>query len=111
MIRRLAALLLATSVLHFSVVPAAAACSMHESSVPAAGHEGMDHGDDEPQAPCHAPGAPDCQVPASCTPTLSIIEESGTMVSPAIAHVTIAPAVTERPLSRSTAPEPPPPKA
>ncbi|HET9452938.1 MAG TPA: hypothetical protein VFO66_01540 [Gemmatimonadaceae bacterium] len=103
--------MLAASVLHLSVVPAAGACSMHDASVPAAGHEGMDHGDGTPQPPCHAPGAAECQIPASCTPTLSAIEVSGSMAAPAIAHVTIAAAVTERPLSRSTAPEPPPPKA
>src|SRR5688572_6642601 len=100
--------------LHLDVARADAACAMHGEGAPAASHEGMDHHAGAPadEAPCDRPDSPQsCQSFASCAPAVSVTEEAGTTLSPAIVHVTITPAVAERPLSRSTAPEPPPPKA
>lgn len=114
MIRRLIALLLAFALLHLSVGRVDAACAMHGRDAPATGHEGMQHDGAAPadETPCQTPVSPDCcQALASCAPMLSMDDGSDTITAPAIVHVTIAAAVSERPLSRSTAPEPPPPKA
>jgi hypothetical protein len=113
-IRRLVSLLLAVAMLHLTVARVDAACAMHDGAATQSSHEGMQHGDaDAPaeKAPCETPAAPDCcQALASCAPVLSIAEGAD-VITPLIVHATIAAAVSERPLSRSTAPEPPPPKA
>ena len=99
--------------LHLSVARADA-CAMHDSAPAGSSHDGMQHGDGgapAEQAPCDTPSAPEgCQALASCAPVLSVAEayEATTAL---IAHAPIAAAVSERPLSRSRAPEPPPPKA
>ena len=112
MIRRPIALLLALVMLHLTVARADAVCAMHHEA-PATAHEGMDHGGAPAEkAPCDAPmSAEYCQTLASCAPVLSLNEALGAIAAPAIVPTTIALAVVERPLSRSTAPEPPPPKA
>ena len=113
MIRRTVALLLALAMLHLNVERADAACAKHQDA-PAADHEGMQHGADAPadQTPCETPASPDCcQALASCAPVLGIDAGSTTISSSTIVPMTIVAAVIERPLSRSTAPEPPPPKA
>jgi hypothetical protein len=113
-IRRLVALSLAVAMLHLSVARVDAACAMHDSAPAATSHEGMQHADaDAPaeEAPCDTPASPDCcQALASCAPALSLAEGAN-VVTLLIVHATIAAAVSERPLSRSRAPEPPPPKA
>ena len=111
--RRLVALLLALALLHLNVERVDAACATHHPA-PAAGHEGMHHDGSAPteRTPCDTPVSSDCcQALASCASVLSLDAGSDTMASPAIVPLTIAAAVSERPLSRSTAPEPPPPKA
>jgi hypothetical protein len=112
-IRRLIALLLAVAMLHLNVERADAACALHHDA-PAAGHEGMQHGAEAPvdETPCETPASPDCCAAlASCAPVLGLDASSVTISSAAIVPMTIVAAVIERPLSRSTAPEPPPPKA
>ena len=113
--RRLVALSLAVAMLHLSVARVDAACAMHDGAATESSHEGMQHADaDAPaeEAPCDTPASsPDCcQALASCAPALSLAEGAD-VVTPLIVHATIAAAVSERPLSRSRAPEPPPPKA
>jgi hypothetical protein len=86
---------------------------MHDHDAQAADHAGMQHHGGAPakQAPCENPASHDCShALASCGPMLTIAQGVESVLSPAIAHVTIAAAVSERPLSRSVAPEPPPPK-
>ena len=112
MIRRLAALLLATAVFHLSVARADAACAMPQHDAPAADHEGMDHGagPTTEETSCETPLSECCQALVSCAPTLSFSEARLVTDLPTV-HMTVVSAVIERPLSRSTAPEPPPPKA
>jgi hypothetical protein len=113
-IRPLVALLLAVAMLHLSVARVDAECAMHDVAPAGSDHAGMDHGEGNAPAeetPCDTPSSPDCcQSLASCAPVLSIAEGAD-VIAPLIVHATISAAVIERPLSRSTAPEPPPPKA
>lgn len=115
MIKRLSAVVLAFTMLHLTVALANADCSMHEHDAAAGAHAGMHHdGGHAPaeKTPCDTPVAPKCcQALVSCAPILAIDEGSEVVTTVAIAHAPIAAAVSERPLSRSTAPEPPPPKA
>ena len=113
MIRRLVAPLLAFAMLHLNVARVDATCAMHDHDAASTSHAGMQHDAGAPaeETACETPASPECCLAlASCAPTLGADEES-TSVTAAIVHMTIAAAVTERPLSRSTAPEPPPPKA
>lgn len=100
--------------LHLSVARVDAACAMHDGAAPESSHDGMQHGDGgapAEQAPCDTPSAPECcQALASCASILSVAEGADG-VTPLIVHATIAAAASERPFSRSSAPEPPPPKA
>ena len=102
--------------LHLSVARVDAACAMHDGAATESSHEGMQHADadaDAPaeKAPCDTPASSDCcQALASCAPILSMAEDSDA-TTPRIAHAPIAAAVSERPLTRARAPEPPPPKA
>jgi hypothetical protein len=85
---------------------------MNDHDAPAGDHEGMDHGAGATteETPCDTPLSECCRALVSCAPILSFSEARPVADLP-IVHVTIAAAVIERPLSRSTAPEPPPPKA
>jgi len=102
------------AMLHLSVARVDAACAMHDGAPAESSHEGMQHGDAHAPAekvPCETPASADCcQALASCAPALGIAEGAD-VVTPLIVHATIAAVVSERPLSRSRAPEPPPPKA
>lgn len=109
--RRLFALVLAFAMLHLSVARADAVCEMHGHDAPVASHEGMQHDAPPEDASCESPLSPDCcQAVVSCAQLLGL-SETRSIANAAIVHVTIAAAVTERPLSRFVAPETPPPKA
>lgn len=109
--RRLIALVIAFAMLHLSVARADAVCEMHGHGAPATSHEGMQHDVPAEDASCETPLSPDCcQAVVSCAPVLDL-SESRSVANTAIVHMAIAAAVIERPQSRSTAPEPPPPKA
>lgn len=111
-IRRLTALLLASAVLHLSVARADADCDMHTHDAPATGHEGMHHDASAPaeDEQCETVASDCCLALLSCAPMLRVSEVAMTSDSP-LARVAILQAVIELPLSRTTAPEPPPPKA
>jgi len=85
---------------------------MPHDDAPAADHEGMDHGAGATteETSCETPLSECCQALVSCAPLLSVSEARPVEDLP-IVHATVVSAVIERPVSRSTAPEPPPPKA
>lgn len=111
--RHVVGLLVVLAVLHVNVVRADIACGMHDAA-PSTGHEGMQHGTELPadDGSCDEPAMSDCcQAVLSCAPALEPGEASAASRTTRIPHRTIATAVGQRPASRSTAPEPPPPKA
>jgi hypothetical protein len=113
--RRFAAFAVALTMLHLNTVRADAACATHEDAAADAGgtHDGMSHETDAPaeQAPCDAPAQQDCCLAfAACSVVLSA--EASALVDVSVSHpASVVAGISERPASRSTAPEPPPPKA
>lgn len=119
--RRFTALGLAAFMLHLNVVRADVACAAHGTSsaqdVPTQ-HDmaGMHGGDDSrsdsgaEQADCETPAQRDCcQAVTSCSPVLGFGVE--TVIAERIpTHDSAGTRYTTHPLSRSTAPEPPPPR-
>ncbi len=116
-LRRLAAFAIALTMLHLNMVRADGACAAHAGHSAASenslSHEGMSHeaGMQTDQAPCETPSQPDCcQALASCAPVLAM--DARSEVAAGVAqHVAMIAAFNQQPASRSTAPEPPPPKA
>lgn len=108
---------MAFALLHLNVLPAAAECAIHDAQPGApveqlaAEHHGMDHGEAQgEQLPCEIPSqAPCCQALAACSMMLALSDAAVSMTARA-PHLTIASAPLQRPLARSVAPEPPPPR-
>ena len=121
-VRRLTALAVAAFMLHLNVVRADAACVAHEMSTGQdtpvqhdlaamhASHELNDSTGVSDDANCETPAQQDCcQAMTSCGPLFgSGIEWQPTAFVPS--HDAVGALFSTRPLSRNTAPEPPPPR-
>jgi predicted NBD/HSP70 family sugar kinase len=123
-IRQLIGAALAASLLHLNVERADLVCATHHERPEAApaqpehphgGHHNAPHAAGDHAASsaesCETPAQPDCcQALVSCS-TLLGLDDAGSLSAPAEPHDVTVAALQNRPASRNTAPEPPPPKA
>jgi hypothetical protein len=120
MVRRIVGLSLAAFMLHLNVERADLACAAHAQhasaaaahtsrahhSMPTPGEHARTHRDG-----CETPAQPDCcQALATCSIALGIVADRSA-AAPMTWHDGVRAVAQRVPLSRVTAPEPPPPKA